>query len=220
MPLAVNGDLLATINGSELYVCNRYNGDLLYQNKIAGSPNGSPALSDDLSSFPPPPERCWPIAWSRRAIRRGRWATEQEGAEPEEKQAAETYRRENLRLRQDHIDADCLPVQGTVLCQPLVTRQDREEEIIAWPTDRGILSVARIDRRDLSVMTAQVRVEDRRGHPCQARPTGAARPQSPRRCGRDLRHLDQRLRLRRVGKSAAKCCGSSPPRDRCTSRPP
>ena len=42
-PWRPDGDLLAMVNGSHVYVCNRYNGQLLYQDQVAGSPSGSPA---------------------------------------------------------------------------------------------------------------------------------------------------------------------------------
>ena len=38
-------DLLAVINGSRLYVLNRFNGDLLYEKELGGSPGAGPALS-------------------------------------------------------------------------------------------------------------------------------------------------------------------------------
>ena len=41
---------------------------------------------------------------------------------------------------------------GRSYVAPLVTRQNRQEELIAWPSDRGALSLARIDHGDLTVM--------------------------------------------------------------------
>ena len=29
---------------------------------------------------------------------------------------------------------------GRAFVQPLLTRQNREEELVAWPTDRGVLA--------------------------------------------------------------------------------
>ena len=45
MPPDAKGDLLAVINGSRLYVVNRFNGDLLYEKEIKDAPGGGPALS-------------------------------------------------------------------------------------------------------------------------------------------------------------------------------
>ena len=45
-------DLVATINGSTLYVLNRYTGDILYQTTINGAPGGGPALSSKRAYVP------------------------------------------------------------------------------------------------------------------------------------------------------------------------
>ena len=45
MPPDAKGDLLAVVNGSRLYVVNRFNGDLLYEKEIKDAPGGGPALS-------------------------------------------------------------------------------------------------------------------------------------------------------------------------------
>ena len=67
---------------------------------------------------------------------------------PEEKAAEEADRRENLRLRQVDVPPVSCQSAGRALVQPLVTLQNREEEYVVWPTDRGIVSFGRIDRRD------------------------------------------------------------------------
>ncbi len=158
VPLVIDGDLLATINGSEIYVCNRYNGELLYQNRIAGSPNGSPALSDDLIFVPTAAGAVLAYRLELQGDARIDLGTSKRELSPEEKVATESYRRANLRLRQDHNTPTVCQSKGRACVQPLVVRQDREEEIIAWPTDRGVLSVARVDRRDLGVMTLKYEV--------------------------------------------------------------
>ena len=43
MPAAYR-DLLAAVNGSRLYLVNRYNGDVLYETEVQGAPSGGPAL--------------------------------------------------------------------------------------------------------------------------------------------------------------------------------
>ena len=45
MPPDAKGDMLAVVNGSRLYVVNRFNGDLLYEKAIKDAPGGGPALS-------------------------------------------------------------------------------------------------------------------------------------------------------------------------------
>ena len=45
MSPGVNRDFVAIINGSRLYVLNRFNGDLLWETELAGAPGAGPALS-------------------------------------------------------------------------------------------------------------------------------------------------------------------------------
>jgi|GEM_PF-6128752 len=52
LPPALHKDLLATINGSTLYIFNRYNGKKLLDLKIPGSPSAGPALSENRVYVP------------------------------------------------------------------------------------------------------------------------------------------------------------------------
>jgi len=45
-------DLLAIINGSSLYVCNRYNGSLLYETQVRGVPGAGAAVSESWAYVP------------------------------------------------------------------------------------------------------------------------------------------------------------------------
>ncbi len=151
-PLAVAGDFLAVINGSQLYVANRYNGDILYERKIDGSPNGPPAVSDKFAFVPTAATSILAYRLEPLADPSKEYTTEKKDLSEEEKQAAETARRENIRLRQDYIRAVVCQSNGRSYVAPLVTRQNRQEELIAWPSDRGALSLARIDHGDLTIM--------------------------------------------------------------------
>ncbi len=42
LPLGVGGDMLAVVNGSRLYVANRYNGAILYEHVVDGAPAAVP----------------------------------------------------------------------------------------------------------------------------------------------------------------------------------
>ena len=42
LPLGVGGDMLAVVNGSRLYVANRYNGDIIYEHVVDGAPGRRP----------------------------------------------------------------------------------------------------------------------------------------------------------------------------------
>ena len=158
LPLAVNGDLLGTVNGSEIYVCNRYNGEVLYQNQLANSPNGGPALSGDMIYVPTDAGAVLAYRLESQADAASDLGASKKDMSDEEKSAAEAHRRANLRLRQDHNMPTTCQSNGRACVQPLVVKQDHEEEIIAWPTDRGVLSVGAIDRRDLGVMTVKYEV--------------------------------------------------------------
>jgi outer membrane protein assembly factor BamB len=46
MPVDARGDYVAVINGSVLYILNRYDGKLLWQKKLIGCPGAGPGLSD------------------------------------------------------------------------------------------------------------------------------------------------------------------------------
>ena len=41
IPLGVGGDMLAVVNGSRLYVANRYNGNILYEHEVDGATGGA-----------------------------------------------------------------------------------------------------------------------------------------------------------------------------------
>lgn len=46
MPADAHGDYVAAVNGSTLYILNRYDGKLLWQKKLEGPPGAGPGLSD------------------------------------------------------------------------------------------------------------------------------------------------------------------------------
>ena len=48
----VNGNLLATINGSRLYVLNRLYGEILYRRRVERRPGAGPALSTQRAYVP------------------------------------------------------------------------------------------------------------------------------------------------------------------------
>jgi outer membrane protein assembly factor BamB len=159
MPLAVGGDFLAVLNGSELYVANRYSGEVLYEVKTAGSPNGPPALSDRFAFVPTAAGSILAYRLEPLALGFKELPGTKKDLSDEEKQVAEAARRADLRLRQDMIHPVVCQSNGKPFVQPLVTKQNREEERIAWPTDRGALSVARIDHQDMTVMSLQYEVK-------------------------------------------------------------
>jgi hypothetical protein len=146
-------DLLATINGSRLYVVNRYNGDVLYETEIQGVPGAGPALSSKRCYVPTVvgmmlAYRVLPMSDPLAEL--GRVDTKELTAE--EKKVREEQRRQDIRINQDYVPPLATRSIGRVLFPAVVTLQNRDEEFSAWGTDRGYLNVARIDRAGEDVL--------------------------------------------------------------------
>jgi outer membrane protein assembly factor BamB len=143
----LNRDVLVVINGSRLYACNRYNGDLLREIQIDNALGAGAAVSE-LRAFVPMVNglvmafRLDPVVDPLAELGNvDRQPTEEQLA------VAEEERRENIRIRQEYIPPLACRSTGRALVQPLVTSEDEAEEYVAWPTDRGYLNIAYIDRR-------------------------------------------------------------------------
>ena len=144
---AANRNLVAVINGSSVYVLNRYNGRQLWKAQLGGSPSAGPALSfrrvyvpladGMIVSYELKPEE--PAKDSEKAL-------QETGLTPEQTAAQEAAQRDAFRLKQDKAPPLSCRGSGRPLVAPLVTRQNADEEYVAWTTDRGYLCVARVDR--------------------------------------------------------------------------
>ena len=162
MPLSACDDLLAVINGSRLYLCNRFNGQVVYQAPAHGSPGGGPALSPKFVYVPTAngtvvAYRLDPMADPAKELGKAK-----KDVTEEEKAAAEAQRRENIRLHQESIPPLACQSAGKTLIQPTILAQNHDEEFVAWPTDRGCVTIGRIDRRDPVAMTVQVGIAGHR----------------------------------------------------------
>lgn len=168
-------DLLAIVNGSRLYVCNRHNGGLLFEVQIRGAPGAGPGMSEKRAYVPtvsglvlayrlePPTDPVEELGITAEIARR-----------EQEPEVVEEDRRENLRLQQEYIPPLACQSLGRTLVQPLVTLQNEGEEYVTWPTDRGHLNIAQIDRRDEGRFAVKFRLEPSRGVSARgiaARPT-------------------------------------------------
>ncbi len=165
LPPSASRDLVATINGSTLYVLNRYNGDILYETVIDGAPGGGPALSNKRAYVPIVSGlvlayRLEPITDAAKEL--GKIDPRASDMSDEEKKEAakkaEEERRENIRIRQDYVPPLACSSTGRVLVPPVITTQNRDEEYITWGTDRGYLYVGRIDRRGEDSFVATFRL--------------------------------------------------------------
>jgi hypothetical protein len=144
---AVYRDLLAAVNGSRLYIVNRYTGDVLCDGTTQGAPTAGPALSSKRCYVPTVTglmlaHRIEPITDPLREL--GKIETKE--LTEAEKKAPEEERRQNIRVRQDYVSPLACQSSGRILLPPLVTLQNRDEEYSTWGTDRGDLVIARIDR--------------------------------------------------------------------------
>lgn len=171
---AVSKDLLATVNGSHLYVVNRYNGDLLYQTKVDGAPGAGPALSEKRAYVPMIGGLV--VAYRLDPLTDPAEELHIRDERPQEEQEAE--RRENIRVRQDYIPPLSCQGIGRAMIQPLVCQQTVAEEFVTWPTDRGYLNIGFIDRRQEDRFAVKYRLVT--DAPISARPTYApADPNDP-----------------------------------------
>ena len=155
--IGLNRDLLAALNGSRLYVLNRLTGEVLLEKNIDGAPGAGPALSAKHVYIPmttgmilayrlDPPEKPKGEAGIEPAL------TDDETTKPETGP-------EKPRLRRQLPPPLSCQSYGKVLVQPLVTREAVSEEFVAWPTDRGFMNVARVDRHAEDGMALRYRLE-------------------------------------------------------------
>ncbi len=144
----VNDDLLALVNGSRLYVVNRYNGDLLLERELPGAPGAGPALSRRRAYVPMlsgmmVAYRVEPLTDPLREL--GRIP---EGLTEDKAEELQAERREDIRLNQEAGSTLSAQAYGRTAVQPLVTTQSDVEEYVTWPTERGFLYTGSIDPRD------------------------------------------------------------------------
>jgi hypothetical protein len=140
-------DLLATVNGSRLYVVNRYTGEVLYETQIQGAPGAGPALNSKRCYVPTVTGlvlayRVEPLTDPMRELGK---ISKKEPTD-EEKKALEEERRQNIRINQEYVPPFANQSSGRTVVAPTVTLQNRDEEFCAWGTDRGYLNIGRVDR--------------------------------------------------------------------------
>ncbi len=158
-------DLVATINGSTLFVLNRYTGDILYQTTIDGAPGGGPGLSNKRAYVPMVTGmilayRLEPVVDAAKELGKLNVHAPDMTDEEKKEQAKkdEEERRENIRIRQEYVPPLACSSTGRGLVPPLVTTQNRDEEYVTWVTDRGYLYVGRVDRRSADKFVATYRL--------------------------------------------------------------
>ena len=116
---------------------------------------------------------------------------------------AEAERRENLHLRPGIRAAAGVPVDGKDLDSTDVALQNHDEEFVAWPTDRGYVTVGRIDHRDPTALTVKLELQATAPIEAQAWRICRRTRRCTQRVGRDLRRVQRRLCLCHVGKDGS-----------------
>ncbi len=140
-----NSRMVATANGSQVYVFNRFNGKLLFESTLEGMPIAGPALSEERVYIP----LCTGLLASYRLKElKEPPADPGKGERPPATPEQETEHRESFQL--DPHPGPPLSFQsvGHTFVPPVVTRQTPDEEFVAWVTDKGYMSINRIDRHD------------------------------------------------------------------------
>ena len=143
-----NPKFVALVNGSTLYLLNRFNGKLLWKIQLSGAPSAGPALS--LQRVYVPLSDGMIVSYVLKSMKDPLEGLGQllkdENSTPEKAAAREVGQRDALRLSQEKIPPLTCRGPGRPLAAPLVTRQNADEEYVAWTTERGYLCVGRIDR--------------------------------------------------------------------------
>ena len=168
LPLGVGGDMLAVVNGSRLYVANRYNGDIIYEHVVDGAPGGGPAVNDRRVYVPM-------TTGMIEAYRVGllfdvdkEALAQKEGMSPEELQQLEAKHRQKIHAEMTPVRPLFFQSKGRTLVQPLVMRESKRDEYVSWVTDEGYIYIARVDRHNDHSLGIQTRVKS--GGPITVQP--------------------------------------------------
>jgi outer membrane protein assembly factor BamB len=169
MPLDANGDLVAVVNGSRLYLLNRANGDILDEKTVPDAPGSGPALSAKRVYVPGVMGMVTAYRLPSKADAKDEAA---KSGNESATAAAEKTPPDAQRRPEGHGGKITPPLFcksfGRVLVQPLVTRDFVGGEYIVWPTDRGNLNLARVERTAEEALALKYRMET--AAPIVARP--------------------------------------------------
>lgn len=172
---AANPRFVALVNGSTLYLLNRFNGKLLWKVQLSGAPSAGPAFS--LQRVYVPLSDGMIVAYQLKLMKDPvedlGHLLKDESLTPEKAAARELAQRDAIRLSQENIPPATCRGPGRPLAAPLVTRQTADEEYVAWTTDRGYLCVGRIDRTREGGFTMLYRLQTGApisGQPCYLPP--------------------------------------------------
>ena len=144
-----NSSLVAVVNGSYVYVLNRFNGKLLWKTRLDGAPGAGAALSERRAYIPTVQGLIYSYQLEPAKDPAEELGLVKKKKSPaEETQAQRAERIESLRLRHDYAPPLACQSLGRSLVQPIVTRQEDGQEYLAWPTDAGYMFVGLVNERD------------------------------------------------------------------------
>ena len=156
---SANEKVVAIVNGSTLYIVDRFTGELLWKTVVDGSPGAGAELSDWRAYVIMTDGQM--LAYRLEKIRHLSGDQEldpEETPDQEEEEKEETISEEAYRLKQEGAPPLSCQSWGRGLVQPLVTRQDAGEEFVAWPTDRGYMFVGSINRKKEAVLAIRYKL--------------------------------------------------------------
>jgi outer membrane protein assembly factor BamB len=173
------GDMLVVVNGSQLYVVNRFNGNLLYEKKCKYPPGAGAAISSKRAYVPSVEGLLGAYLVEAADTATKKLDNAENDLTSPAKSQSETERRQGVRVKQASPAPVFCQSFGRSLVQPLVTRDDLGGEYVVWPTDRGYLNLGRINHDAESSLVVKYRLTT--GAPIVARP--AYLPPDPKTLG-------------------------------------
>lgn len=154
---------LAVTNGTRLYVLNRATGSVLWERQLDNPPVAGPTLTDHRVFVP--------LANDMIASYRLRTTTGQVLPSGKVVEGSEVVTPAEIRLEPDLATGPLTcHSMGRVSVPLLLVKESDEEDLVAWPTEQGYLTVGRVDHSGIAEsLTVAFRLET--GAPLTTRPT-------------------------------------------------
>ncbi len=155
----VGRNLLAVVNGSRLYVADRFNGKILLETDIDGAPGAGPAVSDQRVYVPMVKGMILSYRAEQLADPLKKRDEKEASLLADESSAPKPEDRGEIRLSQQYIKPLSCQSKGKTLVQPLVTLENDFEEYIVWPTDAGCMYIGHVGRTADTHIEVKYRLE-------------------------------------------------------------
>ncbi len=137
---------VAVMNGSLIYVYNRFNGKLLWTGEATIAPGAGPAVSESRVYIPGLNGRVqsFPLRLISDALKE--FGKDEKTLSPEEREQLEIERRDSLRIDDQYVDPLNVQSIGRIYQQPVISRDDVKEGLdnIVWVTDNGTMYLGSI----------------------------------------------------------------------------